>query len=60
MDWVMIIIGAGGGEAMALATAQFETKELCEAAAEWLGQRVKYNEQPAVVGLCVQAREGTG
>jgi hypothetical protein len=35
MDWVMIKVGAGN-DILALASAQFETKALCVAAAEFL------------------------
>jgi len=60
MDWVMVIVGQGVNENLAIATAQFETKALCEAAAEWLRNAVEVNGSPALVGLCLQAREVTG
>ena len=60
MDWVMVIVGQGVNENLAITTAQFETMALCEAAAEWLRKAVEVNGSPGLVGLCLQAREIAG
>ena len=62
MDWVLIIIGSTDvmdGNVMTVATAQFETKELCETVASWLRENVKQgaNIRP-LVGVCFPATTG--
>ena len=57
MHWVLILIGVGGPDGIALATAQFETKELCLAAADEVRGSINVNGQPAVAGMCVPATE---
>lgn len=54
MDWVLVLIGAAD-QGVSLATAQFETKELCEAAAAWLRGNVDVNGSPAIAGICFPA-----
>jgi len=54
MDWVLVLIGSAD-QGVSLATAQFETKELCEAAAAWLRQNVDVNGSPAIAGVCLPA-----
>jgi hypothetical protein len=57
MHWVLILIGVGGPDGVSLATAQFETRALCQAAADQIRGAVKVNDQPAVAGMCVPATE---
>ena len=54
MDWVLILISAVD-QGVSLATAQFETRELCEAAAAWLRNNVDVNGNPAIAGICFPA-----
>lgn len=54
MDWVLILIGSVD-QGVSLATAQFETNELCEAAAVWLRNNVDVNGSPAIAGICFPA-----
>lgn len=57
MHWVLILIGVGGPDGIALATAQFETQALCQAAADQVRGSIKVNDEPAVAGMCVPATE---
>jgi hypothetical protein len=57
MHWVLVLIGVGGPDGIALATAQFETRALCQAAAEQIRDSIKVNDQPGVAGVCVPATE---
>ena len=54
MDWVLVLNGAAD-QGVSLAAAQFETKELCEAAAAWLRGNVDVNGSPAIAGICFPA-----
>ena len=54
MDWVLVLIG-GVDQGVSLATAQFETRELCEAAAAWLRQNVDVNGREIIAGICFPA-----
>ena len=57
MHWVLILVGMGGPDGVSLATAQFETEALCQAAATRIRDSVKVNDQPAIAGICVPATE---
>ena len=54
MDWVLVLIGAAD-QGVSLATAQFETHALCQAAADFLRERVDVNGKPAIAGVCFPA-----
>ncbi|MCP4318356.1 MAG: hypothetical protein GY789_20650 [Hyphomicrobiales bacterium] len=61
MDWVMIIIAFSGpvdGKSISVATAQFETKALCQSAAKQIRENVRQNDgSKPMVGMCFPATE---
>lgn len=54
MDWVLVLI-SGVDQGASLATAQFETRELCEYAAAWLRQNIDINGRSTIAGICFPA-----
>jgi len=54
MDWVLVLIGVAD-PGVSLATAQFETLALCDAAANYLRENVEVNSRPAIAGICFPA-----
>lgn len=58
MDWVLIILavsGPGDEQYLSVATAQFETKELCQFAADHLHEKIKRGVEKPIVGMCFPA-----
>ena len=56
MDWVLIIVGAIE-TSVSIATAQFETRELCQAAADYLMENVKSQGRDMIGAFCLPATE---
>jgi hypothetical protein len=56
MDWVMVIVGAVEAS-VSIATAQFETQELCQAAADYLRENIKSQGRDMIGAVCLPATE---
>ena len=56
MDWVLIIVGAIDSS-VSIATAQFETQALCQAAADFLRENVTSNGREMIGGVCLPVTE---